>query len=60
MVRAAVDGLRAELITIAPPVADLGLEPAPVLRRAVFEQRPGETAPRLVAFEGTAAFGMAT
>ena len=29
VVRAAADGLRAELITIAPPVADLGLEPAP-------------------------------
>jgi len=58
IVRASAGLLRTEMITIDPPVADLGTEPAPVRRRAVFEQKPGENAPRLVAFDGQPAFGM--
>ena len=58
IVRAATDRLTVELVTIDPPVADLGMSPATVRRRVKFEQKPGENAARLTDFSGEPAFGM--
>jgi len=60
LVHAGADGLLIELVTIDPPVADLGTAPAPVRRRVTFEQKPGDNVAQRTGFSGTPAFGMDT